>query len=318
MVHVVSHSKTGVHAPSLPCIRSIQAAYPEDVVVMIDAAQGRISRRGLRTAMEEGWMVLFTGSKFYGGPPFSGALFVPSNFPSEGMGIGHLPVEFCGYFTAGELPTEWGRGRASLPEDPNLGLILRWQAALAEIEAYYAAPPEVRYTILRAFERMVPRLLAGSSHIHLEETEPPVNDDGSTPLLESKKTVFSFYLSPSEGAPPLKIDALRDIFTWMNRDLSTCLDEYGDEMYEILSARFHIGQPVVTSASNRLAMLRVALGGPLIVKLAEDGELGSDLNDRLEWLTDRLRIMKRKLEFLARNYSTLSQRVTLDNLGADR
>lgn len=318
MVHIVSHSKTGAHAPSLSCVRAIRADYPDDVVVMIDAAQGRISRRGLRAAMEDGWLVLFTGSKFYGGPPFSGALFVPPNLASVDEGIGHLPEGYHGYFTAGELPTEWDEGRASLSNHPNLGLILRWRAALSEIKAYYEADSGDRYKVLRAFERTVPGAFAGSDCISLEPAEPPVDDDGSTPLLESKKTVFSFYLRPGRDEPFFGAEALSNIFMWMNRDLSVCLPDDQGPLREILAARFHLGQPVVTGKSRDLAMLRVALGGPFIVQLTEDARLGSDLDARLDWLAARVALLRRKLEFLAQNYSRLGPSLQLDALGADR
>jgi hypothetical protein len=318
MVHIVAHSKTGAHAPSLSCVRAIRAAYPDDVVVMVDAAQGRISRRGLRAAMDEGWLVLFTGSKFYAGPPFSGALFVPQNLASPEVGIGHLPDGFHGYFTAGELPTEWDQGRANLSDDPNLGLILRWRAALAEIKAYYAANPSDRYEVLRAFERTVPRILEESACVSLEDSAPPVDDDGSTPLLESKKTVFSFYLRPREGEEYFGVEALRNIFTWMNRDLGSCAGAFPEAVRDTLTARFHLGQPVVTSKSKDLAVLRVALGAALIVQLAEDERLGGDLASRLEWLTGRLLVLRSKLEFLAQNYATLERTLTMDELGADQ
>lgn len=318
MVHIVAHSKTGAHAPSLGCVRGIQAQYPDDVVVMIDAAQGRISRRGLRAAMEEGWLVLFTGSKFYGGPPFSGALFVPQNFASPDEDIGNLPEGYRGYFTAGELPTEWDEGRASLSNHPNLGLILRWHAALAEIKAYYAADSSDRYCVLRAFERIVPAALANSEHISLEPADPPVDDDGSTPLLESKKTVFSFYLRPGGDEKRFGVEPLRDIFAWMNRDLEGCWEDASDSLREVLGARFHLGQPVVTGKRRDLAVLRVALGGPFVVQLTEDARLGATLEARIDDLERRFKMLRRKLEFLAQNYTVLAQTLKMDALGADQ
>jgi hypothetical protein len=135
LVHIVAHSKTGVHAPCLACVERLRAA-SEDVVVVVDAAQGRFSRRGLRDVLDRDYMVIFTGSKFYGGPPFSGALLVPSRFRPASRRLTGLPKGFGDYFTAAEMPECWEEVRRSLPAEPNVGGLLRWSAALAEMEAF--------------------------------------------------------------------------------------------------------------------------------------------------------------------------------------
>ncbi len=82
VLHIVAHSKTGVHAPSIACIDRLRGIC-DDVVVVVDAAQGRFSRRGLREALRKDYLVMLTGSKFYGGPPFAGALLVPRRFQPD-------------------------------------------------------------------------------------------------------------------------------------------------------------------------------------------------------------------------------------------
>ena len=47
LLHVVAHSKTGLHAPSLEAVNRLRARYGDRVLVVVDAAQGRFSRRGL-------------------------------------------------------------------------------------------------------------------------------------------------------------------------------------------------------------------------------------------------------------------------------
>ena len=48
------------------------------VDVLVDACQMRLPLERIRACLAAGWMVLVTGSKFFGGPPFAGALLVPA------------------------------------------------------------------------------------------------------------------------------------------------------------------------------------------------------------------------------------------------
>ncbi|MEL6180111.1 MAG: hypothetical protein AAFS10_14220, partial [Myxococcota bacterium] len=195
LLHIVAHSKTGVHAPSLETVHKLVERFGDTVSVLVDAAQGRFSRRGLVEILDRGYMVLITGSKFYGGPPFSGALVVsPSMEPR--IRAARLPPGAKTYFTAGELPSDgaWVRLRGQLDDAPNLGLLARWTAAIAEIRAYYQADERARYRILRAFEVMVPELLASSPHITLHAVAPKAFESDRLRLLESKTTVYPFIL----------------------------------------------------------------------------------------------------------------------------
>ena len=77
IVHLVAHSKTGIHAPSLQAIQSIKSQLQDNVTIVVDAAQGRLAPAAYHFALQRGYLVSLTGSKFFGGPPFCGALLVP-------------------------------------------------------------------------------------------------------------------------------------------------------------------------------------------------------------------------------------------------
>jgi hypothetical protein len=293
LLHIVAHSKTGVHAPSLWCVDRLRKI-SEDVSVVVDAAQGRFSRRGLRDVLQKNCMVMFTGSKFYGGPPFSGALLVPPEFDPHVRGVSQLPRGFRNYFTAAEMPEDWIDIRASLSAEPNLGVILRWVAALAEIEAYYKAPDEARLRVLRFFEAEAPRILGESDVIRLLPVFPPVYDDTSERLLESKTTVFGFWVTPPGTQRPLDKTELKRIHEELTIDLSSTglmID------LEIMSRMFHIGQPVELGQAG--CVLRIALGGELITRVATNAALGGNLDERLEWLRRQLLGLRQKIECLA-------------------
>jgi hypothetical protein len=293
LVHIVAHSKTGVHAPSLACVERLRKI-DEDVVVVVDAAQGRFSRRGLREVLQKDYLVMFTGSKFYGGPPFSGALLVPRKYQPENRGIDRLPDGFAEYFTACEMPERWSEIRRDLPDEPNMGAVLRWAAALAEIEAYYDVPDSARLRVLRFFEAEVPRVLGGGEIIRLLPVFPPVYDDTAERLLESKTTVFGFWVTPPGARRPLGKAELKQMHADLASDLSMVhrgLDS------RIMSRQYHLGQPVDLGPAG--CVLRVAIGGELITRVATDTALGQSLESRLNWLRDQLVGLRTKVECLA-------------------
>ena len=105
IVYLTHGSKTGLIAPVSP---------PSGVDVTVGACQGRISPGTVATYLRRGWPVVVTGSKFFGGPAFSGAIFSPR---------GRLPEN--------ALPLV----PPASDDAAGLGTALRWTAALATIDA---------------------------------------------------------------------------------------------------------------------------------------------------------------------------------------
>jgi len=297
LLHIVAHSKTGVHAPSLSCVDRLQRI-GEDVVVVVDAAQGRFSRRGLREVLQKGYLVMFTGSKFYGGPPFSGALLVPPKYHPRHRNLTRFPHGFRDYFSAAEMPDSWDEFRQTLGAMPNVGAILRWSAAIAEMEAYYKSPPAARLRVLRAFEADVPRILGHSTTIRMLPHFPPLYDDSSQRLLESKTTVFGFWVMPPAAQRFLNRTALKQLHADLTTDLTTIYPQLDPQ---VVAEQYHVGQPVDLGLAG--CVLRVALGGELITRVATDMRIGETLDQRIAWLQSKLFGLRRKIECLARRYS---------------
>jgi hypothetical protein len=293
LLHVVSHGKTGMHAPSLGCVERLRRLHP-DLMVVVDAAQGRFSRRGLSRVLSHGYPTLVTGSKFFGGPPFSGALLVPPAFSPARRGLDRLPAGFRGYFTAAEMPTSWQEIRRSLPRGPNYGLVLRWSAALAEMQAYYDAPPEARLHVLRWFEYATPRLLAASPALTPLPVSPPIESATFERLLESKTTVFAFQVRPPGHARHLDKSQLLALCMQLNTDVSAAWPTIDPALAR---RTFHVGQPVELGEAGHA--LRVALGGTMIVDVCRDRRLGETMQHRLVWLSEQIVALRRKIEALA-------------------
>ena len=308
IVHIVAHSKTGVHAPRLETMNDLVSRYSTHVVPIIDAAQGRFSRRGLRDYLSRGFMVILTGSKFYGGTAFSGCLLVPGSLLPENQDTFQFPPGYSDYLTPAQLPDVWTAARASLPQRCNLGLMLRWRAAIAEIQAYYETPALARYRILRFFESQTPIILGRSPLLELINVPMPIFDDSFERLLESKTTVFSFRVKARKG---YQIDqpTLARWIRWMNHDISAAAQTNAPEMLlQATRTLFQLGQAVHVGeqpSGEHDHVIRVAIGAILITDIATDPVLGPTLDKRLEWLAEKLEQLCLKIEFIADHATTI-------------
>lgn len=310
LLHVTAHSKTGAHAPSLSLVAQLKQKHGDHIDIVVDAAQGRFSRRGLLRILQQGYLVIITGSKFYGGPPFAGALLIPEQFRARIDALPSLPSGFAHFLTRAQMPTSWKRLRASLPQTSNLGLLLRWSAAIEEMRRYYAIPSSLRLAVLRAFERLAPEVFGTSSSIQIDAVSPPIISDDYDRLLQSKTTVFTFRLWDDSRQCYFPREELKTIYDWMDTDLSRSVDQLGPVARDAMATLFQIGQPVHLGRATQgdIAALRIANGGVLISKIAEDLELGATLDARIDWLREQLVRVKLKLEASAEHFSNVLQR----------
>ncbi len=77
LLQTMDASKLGWSGPSDSCLNEITARWPQQVRVVVDACQMRLGPARLAHYLARGFLVLMTGSKFFGGPSFSGAVLVP-------------------------------------------------------------------------------------------------------------------------------------------------------------------------------------------------------------------------------------------------
>jgi hypothetical protein len=309
LIHLVAHSKTGVHAPSIPMVRMLQHKYPGDVMVVVDAAQGRFSRQGLLSVLSEGFLDLITGSKFYGGPPFSGSLMVPGCYDHIVRTLPPLPVGLGNYFSRWDFPKEWSNIISKLPYDYNLGLLIRWAAAVEAMRAYYSVPGLTRFAILRRFEGVVPREYAKFPWFELDKVNPVQFPAGEERLLESKTTVFPFRMRmpTSSGEPRYLLNAeLKRVFEWLNEDISRFAANDSIATRRSLALKFHLGQPVFKGDAKHPAVLRIALGAALVTEVGMNRSYGAALDDRLNWLDDQVRMVLAKLDWIYQHHEMLT------------
>jgi len=281
IVHTVFGGKTGLQDAAPPKTSATTLG-------VVDACQGRFTNSELRAWLEDAEnLVLITGSKFYRGPPFSGAVLVPKRI-AEALKrqngapalVGHLSEFLC----PDDLPEALASWRAALPpSNSNLGLALRWEAALAEIE--HAAP----YSSATAD--------AWAATV-VEAARPFAS---TLQVFETHRCIVSLKLRASETAPFFSPSDLRKIYEWMTLDVSAAFDAYelisssddDDDVRQAASTLCSIGQPV--EVATDVGVLRLALGADSFDDVAKRPEVAGR-EDRL---------LLTKLDLLAANFERL-------------
>ncbi|MEM9826812.1 MAG: hypothetical protein AAF958_09495 [Planctomycetota bacterium] len=264
VLHVLLHSKTGIFAPDFEAIRRIQKHLADDVTVVIDAAQGRVRRTVLRRAVEAGDLVSLSGSKFFGGPAFCGALLLSSrrwlNRSLADRGV--LNDAMRAYFHYHQWPEAIAAIAASDTASPaNLGLTLRWIASLAEMDRFFAVPNRMRRGIAQAFHEGVRRL--GSDHETIDANTWTVRPPEDLSFSGDTPTVLPLRLPITDRGE------LQELHKHLNF-------QHG----------YHLGQ-AVKIAGDQWA-LRVALGASLLSDVATCELWGATLDRRVQMLQDRL------------------------------
>ena len=151
LVHVVHGSKTGLILPSLEDIDRLRAAHDERVTFVVDACQARITSPAIADYLARDVIVFLTGSKFMGGPPFSGFALIPAALAS---GAEPLPEGFATIFRRAEWPAGWP-GAEILPDTANPGLLLRLEASVFELERFQRLSLEEVTRVILAFHQAV-------------------------------------------------------------------------------------------------------------------------------------------------------------------
>lgn len=151
LVHIVHGSKTGLVLPSLVDVDALRARHGDHVSFVVDACQARITSAAIADYLARGITVFLTGSKFMGGPPFSGMALLPHGAAASAA---RLPVGFARIFRQAEWPAGW-EGVSTLADEGNLGLLLRLEAAVFELERFQALPLETVTRVILAFHAAV-------------------------------------------------------------------------------------------------------------------------------------------------------------------
>ncbi len=259
LLQVMDSSKFGWRAPSDQCLDEIATRWPGRVQIVVDACQMRLGRARLRKYLDRGYMVLITGSKFFTGPPFSGALLVPSVLAGDLEAATDIASGLLEYNSRSDWPRNWPNLRSYFPIRSNFGQWLRWEAALEEIGAYYRVPDEFRLMALTTFGKGVERIIASSPSLRLL---PPQQRSGDTADDEelAQRTIFSFVIRHGSGVRSL--DHCRALYRALARGAASPVSADPENA----ATPCLIGQPVALGCDERhpAAALRISASARLV------------------------------------------------------
>ena len=247
----VDISKTGMIAPSYGCTAALQQALGTQLDVMIDACQFRIAPATLRACLAQGYTVALTGSKFVGGPSFSGALLIPAK-TADRLRKRPFPRKLATHSAVADWPNNWPV-KGVLETSCNFGLLLRWDAALCELRAFRALPEADVTRILQTFAQAIQAKIAGNPAF---SPVPVPKLDRSALLAQSSwdhvQTVFPFqlYRGTVSGRHPLDAEETQKVY----RSLPAA------------APRCQLGQPVNYSTGR--TALRLCVSARLVVQAA--------------------------------------------------
>jgi len=279
ILHCLDVSKTGLSAVPSSTITTL-AVGNERCLVVLDACQLRCPAQRIRDALAANQIVIVTGSKFAGGPPFSGAVFLPRELASRLAAI-RLPDGMGDYSALTDWPpAAHATLRPSLGRRGNPGLLLRWEAALAELEPFCAVPRTISDIVAAKFAFAVTEHVLTTRGLSLLDHRVAV---------ETCPTIVPIVTSTCSGRPSagalvqagLAGRTRRAGHAWQGR-------------------AFRLGQPV---AIGRYEPIRVCLSAPQLTEIAHRVQTGetidrafapfdallSDLFAKWAWLAKQVR-----------------------------
>ena len=303
LLFAMDSSKFGLRSPSLDCLRWIAAAAGDEVLVVIDAAQMRLGLKRLRAYVEQGFIVLITGSKFFTGAPFSGALILPPAIAARCRVLDRVPPGLRDYTNASDWPLRFSSLRAALPARSNLGQWARWVAALEEMRGYFAVPKPFRELAFRQFAEVVPRLIAaeGSCEALLVNDAPPADAEDEE---LAHRTIFPFFVR--RNGRLLSQAQAAVVYRALNDDVAPLLPATLPPMQRLLGARrCHIGQPVAVAdgPSRTVGALRISAGARVVSETWNEDALVARENLRAEF--DQVRAILEKIRLLTRYFEDI-------------
>lgn len=257
LLQIMDASKLGWRAPSAACLDEIARRWPRKVQIVVDACQARLGRRRLRAYLDRGYMVLMSGSKFFGGPAFSGALLVPKGLSRSLDRVGGIAPGFFDYAGRCDWPMAWTALRSRFERRPNFGQWLRWEAALAEIGSYYAVPGAFRTEMLAELAAGIDSMIALSPSLRPVPTA--VEKIGVDDEEFAQRTIFPFTLL--RDGKPVSIAETGAVHRALARDMNEEISGSAADR-RVAAQRCLIGQPVRLERQDAApqAVLRLCAG----------------------------------------------------------
>jgi hypothetical protein len=224
------------------------------VVWTVDLCQLRNPANLIHKLLDRNCLILLTGSKFFQAPPFCGLMLIPKSLSRKiEQSTYTIDPGFSQLFAREDLPITWTYVRGAFDSFQNTGLLLRWEAAIGEMERFDQINRKRRNALIRSWYTYVSDLIDKSP---LFEPMPDQEQTNSTIISFRLRYPDGTYLSYTE------LKALHAACMYKSK-----IDFEGN--YD----HFTIGQPVAYSHG---AFIRLAVGAYDIRQLLKNRSWHND------------------------------------------
>ncbi len=266
VLHTMDQSKLGYQSPSQEMIGNLKKLDNLSIQIIVDGSQLRLDPIDLRNYLNKGYIVTITGSKYFTGPPYAGALIVPKSVSTSINSVKNtLPEGLTNYYNHSDWPTSWFCSK-DLPDGFNYGSYMRWNAAIVEMDRYFKTPILYRNLGIEMFCNFVEESIKEASFLEpLFGDEIKINTYNSEKFgLRNIRTIFPFFILRNNQV--LTIDQVKKLYKLLNSDLSDRFQASPLEIIRLAAQKCHIGQAVNVKYGNDVqsAVLRISLGARVI------------------------------------------------------
>jgi hypothetical protein len=302
VLHAMDQSKLGYQSPSEKMIRKLDTLDNLSIQIIIDASQLRLDPKDIQNYLHKGYIVTITGSKYFTGPPYSGALIVPKSVSRSIKAVKKtLPEGLTNYYNTSDWPSSWFCSK-DLSEGFNFGSYMRWKAAIVEMDRYYKTPILYRNLGIEMFCNFVEDSIKDSSFLEpLFGDETKINSYNTEEFgLRNIRTIFPFFILKNKEV--LSIEQVKKLYTLLNSDISDRFDGSPLEIIRLAAQKCHIGQAVNVKYANDIqsAVLRISLGARVISESWVNRDISIFFRN-IELQMNQITVIIKKIELILNN-----------------
>lgn len=295
VLHVIDQSKLGYKAPSNEVVHKIKNTKGLDAQIVIDGSQLRFDSEDISHYLKNDYIITITGSKFFTGPPYSGALLVPEKLDQRISGSkAVLPEGLKDYFNKSDWPETWPC-TSSLSEGANFGALTRWNAAIAEMKRYFNTPLLYRNLGIQLFCNFVHESIKQAPFLEPIYGEAYKTSKNELVGLRESRSIFPFFVHSEDGV--LDVEQAKRLYERLNTNLASYFKDAPIETQKLAAQKCHIGQPVavVHSTGVNSAVVRISLGARVISDSWKDRDVSlyfRNIEEQMSQITVIIRKIK--------------------------
>ncbi|APY12106.1 hypothetical protein BWZ22_13080 [Seonamhaeicola sp. S2-3] len=298
VLHVMDQSKLGCQSPTTTLLENLKTIDNVSLQVIVDGSQLRLDPKDVQNYLNKGYIVTITGSKFFTGPPYAGALIIPKSVSEVVESVEKkLPEGLNNYYNSIDWPQPWFCSK-DLSDGFNYGSYMRWNAAIVEMDRYYKTPILYRNLGIEMFCNFVKASINDAPFLQpLFGNEAKINMYNKEEFgLRNIRTIFPFFILKNNEV--LSLEQVKKLYVLLNSDLSNEFEGAPIETVRLAAQKCHIGQAVNAKYhNNQSAVLRISLGARVISESWVNRDISIYFRN-IESQMDQVTIIIKKIELL--------------------